>query len=67
MSKIAFLKNKGIWKDYPCSRVEKALEIRKENVEKFRSILTKEEFYKFDKAFLLEKENLNKSQEQSHF
>ena len=53
------LENCGSCKDYSCNKVEKAFEITKENVEKFRSILSKEEYQKFNKAFFQKKENLD--------
>ncbi|MFW9988025.1 MAG: DUF3795 domain-containing protein [Candidatus Odinarchaeota archaeon] len=47
--------NCGICEDYPCNKIERAFEITKENIEKFRSILSKEQYHTFDKAFFKRK------------
>ena len=52
------IENCGKCTDYPCSKIEKAFEITKINAEKFKKILSKEEYEMFHKAFFLKKENL---------
>ncbi|MFX1364170.1 MAG: DUF3795 domain-containing protein [Promethearchaeota archaeon] len=52
------IKNCGICEDYPCYRVKKAFKITKENTEKFKTILSKEDYDIFNKAFFQKKENL---------
>ena len=54
------IENCGKCIDYPCSKIEKAFEITEINVEKFKKILSEEEYDLFRKAFFLKKENLEK-------
>jgi len=54
------IENCGQCIDYPCSKIEKAFEITEINVEKFKNILSKEEYEIFRKAFFLKKEYLEK-------
>ncbi|MFX1293435.1 MAG: DUF3795 domain-containing protein [Promethearchaeota archaeon] len=55
------IENCGKCNNYPCNKIEKAYEITQNNVEKFRDILSKEEYEIFTKAFFLKKENLEKA------
>jgi len=52
------IENCGKCIDYSCSKIEKAFEITEINAEKFKKILSKEEYDLFRKAFFLKKENL---------
>ena len=45
---------------YPCSQIKNAFEITKDYAEKFKKILTKDEYAMFNEAFFLKKENLDK-------
>lgn len=54
------IENCGMCIDYPCSKIEKAFEITELNIEKFKKILSNEEYELFRKAFFLKKENLEK-------
>ncbi|MFX1258907.1 MAG: DUF3795 domain-containing protein [Promethearchaeota archaeon] len=54
------IENCGKCIDYPCSKVENAFKITEGYVEKFRTILLKEEYELFRKAYFLKKENLEK-------
>ena len=57
------IENCGKCIDYPCSKIENAFEITEINVEKFKLILSKEEYEVFRKAFFLKKENLERERE----
>ena len=54
------VENCGKCVDYPCSKIENAFEITERNVEKFKKILSKEEYDVFKIAFFQKKENLEK-------
>ena len=54
------IENCGKCSNYPCPKIEKAFEITEKNTEKFKNILSKEEYDLFRKAFFLKKENLEK-------
>ena len=46
--------------NYPCPIIEKAFEITEINIEKFKKILSKEEYDLFQIAYFQKKENLEK-------
>jgi hypothetical protein len=50
--------NCGECDDYPCDKIQRAFEINRENAEKFKRILSSEEYEIFDRAFFSKKENL---------
>ena len=52
--------NCGKCVDYPCPKIENAFEITNINIEKFKKILSKEDYEIFQKAYFLKKENLEK-------
>jgi hypothetical protein len=52
------IENCGKCVDYPCPIIEKAYEITETNAERFKKILSKEDYEIFRKAFFLKKENL---------
>lgn len=54
------IENCGKCVDYPCSIVEKAFKITEGYAKNFKSILSKEEYDVFHKAYFLKKENLDK-------
>ena len=54
------LQNCGRCTEYPCAKIEKAFEITEQNAERFRSILSKEEYEMFYRAFFLKKKNLDR-------
>jgi hypothetical protein len=54
------LSNCGECEDYPCPKINRAFEITRINADKFKSILTAEEYEIFRKAFFLKKENLDR-------
>ena len=51
--------NCGECSDYPCSKIQNAFEITELNREKFRKILTEEEYKMFDIVFFSKKRNLD--------
>ncbi|MFX0072516.1 MAG: DUF3795 domain-containing protein [Candidatus Hermodarchaeota archaeon] len=53
------ISNCGECTDYPCYKINKTFEITRINTEKFKDILTKEEYELFNKAFFSKKENLD--------
>lgn len=54
------IENCGKCKSYPCDRIEKAFEITRMNVERFKDILSKDDYEIFIKAYFSKKENLDK-------
>jgi hypothetical protein len=52
--------NCGKCESYPCDRIENAFEITRNNVEKYKDILSKEDYEIFVKAFFSKKDNLDK-------
>ncbi|MFX1340918.1 MAG: DUF3795 domain-containing protein [Promethearchaeota archaeon] len=54
------VKNCGKCDDYPCPKIQNAFNITEINVEKFKKILSKENYEIFRKAYFLKKENLEK-------
>ncbi|MFX1274193.1 MAG: DUF3795 domain-containing protein [Promethearchaeota archaeon] len=54
------IENCGLCEDYPCSLINKAFEITSVNAEKFKDILTTQQYDIFHKAFFLKKEYLDK-------
>ncbi len=54
------VENCGKCVDYPCPTIEKAFEITEKNVERFKKILSSEDYEIFRKAYFLKKENLEK-------
>ena len=53
------INNCGECSDYPCVKIQKAFEITQDNSEKFKMILSEEEYKMFNKAFFLKKKNLD--------
>jgi hypothetical protein len=54
------IENCGKCVDYPCPKIENAFEITEINIEKFKKILSKEEYELFQIAFFQKRENLEK-------
>lgn len=54
------IENCGKCESYPCAKIEKAFEITRMNVERYKKILSKEDYEIFMKAYFLKKENLDK-------
>jgi len=54
------IENCGKCGSYPCDRIENAFEITRNNVEKYKDILSKEDYQIFVKAFFSKKDNLDK-------
>ena len=54
------IENCGKCVDYPCPLIESAFKITDENIEKFKKILSKEEYELFQIAYFQKKENLEK-------
>jgi hypothetical protein len=53
------VENCGKCDKYPCNKVENAFKITDLNAEKFKDILTKEEYEIFSKSFFSKKKNLD--------
>ena len=53
--------NCGECKSYPCDKIENAFEIARNNVEKYKDILSKEDYQIFIKAFFSKQDNLDKA------
>ena len=56
------IQNCGKCIDYPCPKIKKAFEITAINVEKFKNILSSEDYEIFRKAYFLKQDNLEKEQ-----
>ncbi len=54
------IENCGLCVDYPCERINKAFMITETNQEKFKNILTEQEYKVFQKAYFCKRENLDK-------
>jgi len=54
------IENCGECSGYPCEKIKNAFEITQKNAEKFKDILSDEEYRFFEKAFFSKKENLEK-------
>lgn len=52
--------NCGKCEDYPCDKIENAFRTTRNNAQKYRHILSKENYEIFEKAFFSKKENLDK-------
>jgi hypothetical protein len=52
------IKHCGECRDYPCETIEKAFSITQTNADKFKELLTQEEYEMFYNAFFMKKENL---------
>jgi hypothetical protein len=52
--------NCGKCESYPCNKIDNAFEITRNNVEKYKEILSKEDYEMFAKAFFSKKDNLDK-------
>ena len=54
------IENCGKCESYPCDRIENAFEIARNNLKKYKDILSKEDCEIFVKAFFSKKDNLDK-------
>jgi len=54
------IENCGKCESYPCDRIENAFKITRNYVEKYKDILSKEDYEIFAKAFFSKKDNLDK-------